>query len=59
MGRDDQTFRIVLLVGMAIGVPIGMYYRVRSQATGEKLARRQEGLFYATCIGRFVPHMGK
>jgi protein-S-isoprenylcysteine O-methyltransferase Ste14 len=42
---DDQTFRIVLLVGMLIFMPIGVYHRVRSQASREKLDRRQEGLF--------------
>jgi protein-S-isoprenylcysteine O-methyltransferase Ste14 len=42
---DDQTFRIVLLVGMLIFMPIGIYHRVRSQASREKLDRRQEGLF--------------
>jgi protein-S-isoprenylcysteine O-methyltransferase Ste14 len=40
---DDQTFRIVLAVGMAIFMPIGIYWRVLSQRTGEKLDRRQEG----------------
>lgn len=40
---DDQTFRIVLLAGLLAFMPIGIYRRVRSQATGEKLDRRQEG----------------
>jgi len=40
---DDQTFRIILAVGMLVFMPIGIYRRVRSQATGEKLDRRQEG----------------
>jgi protein-S-isoprenylcysteine O-methyltransferase Ste14 len=26
-------------------VPVGMYHRIKSQATGEKLDRRQEGVF--------------
>jgi len=42
---DDQTFRIVLLVGMLVFMPIGVYHRVRSQASRETLDRRQEGLF--------------
>jgi protein-S-isoprenylcysteine O-methyltransferase Ste14 len=42
---DDQTFRIILLIGMLIGMPIAIYHRLRSQASGEKLDRRQEGLF--------------
>jgi protein-S-isoprenylcysteine O-methyltransferase Ste14 len=40
---DDHTFRIMLAVGMLVFMPIGVYRRVRSQATGEKLDRRQEG----------------
>jgi len=42
---DDQTFRAVLILGWSILVPIAIYYRLRSQATGESLDRRQEGLF--------------
>jgi hypothetical protein len=35
-----------VLIGVALLVlPIGIYYRVKSQATREKLDRRQEGLF--------------
>lgn len=40
---DDHTFRIMLAIGMLVFMPIGIYRRVRSQATGEKLDRRQEG----------------
>jgi protein-S-isoprenylcysteine O-methyltransferase Ste14 len=40
---DDHTFRIMLAVGMLVFMPIAIYRRVRSQATGEKLDRRQEG----------------
>lgn len=40
---DDQTFRIILVIGMIVFLPIAIYRRVRSQATGEKLDRRQEG----------------
>ena len=42
---DDQTFRLILMAGFFILVPIAAYHRLRSQATGEKLDRRQEGLF--------------
>jgi protein-S-isoprenylcysteine O-methyltransferase Ste14 len=42
---EDETFRMILLVGLVIILPIAAYYRVRSQLTGEKLDRRQEGLF--------------
>jgi protein-S-isoprenylcysteine O-methyltransferase Ste14 len=43
--NQDATFRIVLIAGFLAVIPIAMYYRVKSQATGEKLDRRQEGLF--------------
>ena len=43
--NHDQTFRIVLIVGALIVVPIMAYHRVKSQATGEKLDRWQEGRF--------------
>jgi protein-S-isoprenylcysteine O-methyltransferase Ste14 len=42
---DDQTFRNVLIVVFSSVLPIGIYYRLKSQATREKLDRRQEGLF--------------
>lgn len=41
----DATLRAVLIVAMLVLLPIGMYHRVRSQSTGERLNRRQEGLF--------------
>ena len=41
----DQTFRVVLIVGFLLLLPIAGYYRLKSQATGEKLDRRQEGPF--------------
>lgn len=42
---NDETFRTILLVGLLIVLPIGIYHRIRSQATGEKLDRWQEGPF--------------
>ena len=42
---DDQTLRVALLIIVLVVFPIGIYHRVRSQATGERLDRRQEGLF--------------
>jgi len=41
----DQTFRFILILGFAVIVPFGMCHRIQSQATGEKLDRRQEGIF--------------
>src|SRR5262245_54133853 len=41
---NDHTFRWVLLAGMVLFVPAGLYFRFKSH-TGEKLDRRQEGWF--------------
>jgi protein-S-isoprenylcysteine O-methyltransferase Ste14 len=43
--NDESTLRFVLIVVMIVLLPIGMYHRFRSQSTGERLDRRQEGLF--------------
>lgn len=37
--------RAVLVAFCALALPIGIYYRVKSQTTGERLDRRQEGAF--------------
>ena len=44
MTEADQTFRLILVVGFAAIFPIGVYHRLKSQASGETLDRRQEGL---------------
>jgi protein-S-isoprenylcysteine O-methyltransferase Ste14 len=41
---DDQPFRLVLLAGIIVFMPIGIYHRLKAR-TGEKLDGRQEGLF--------------
>jgi len=41
----DATLRTALVVAMLVLLPIGMYHRFRSQSTGERLDRRQEGVF--------------
>jgi protein-S-isoprenylcysteine O-methyltransferase Ste14 len=41
----DQTFRVVLIVVFLLVLPIGIYHRLKSQATREKLDRWQEGVF--------------
>jgi protein-S-isoprenylcysteine O-methyltransferase Ste14 len=41
--NDDQTFRILLIAGSTVMFPILAYHRLRSQATRERLDRRQEG----------------
>jgi protein-S-isoprenylcysteine O-methyltransferase Ste14 len=43
--NPDQTFRTILFAFFLVVLPIGVYHRVKSQATREKLDRRQEGLF--------------
>jgi protein-S-isoprenylcysteine O-methyltransferase Ste14 len=48
--EHDQPFRIALIIGLALLLPVGVYHRVRSQATGEKLDRRQEGLFILVAL---------
>lgn len=45
MQNDDQTFRLILIVGFLILIPIAAYHRIRSEMTRERLDRRQEGLF--------------
>jgi len=40
---QDQTFRLVLIVGALFLVPIMVFHRLKSR-TGESLDRRQEGL---------------
>ncbi len=42
---DESVFRSIVMVSIAITLPIGLYHRIRSQATREKLARREEGIF--------------
>ncbi|MGH7492841.1 MAG: hypothetical protein ACREOO_10650 [bacterium] len=40
----DDVFLIIVIAGFLVLMPIGVYHRVKSN-TGEKLDRRQEGLF--------------
>jgi protein-S-isoprenylcysteine O-methyltransferase Ste14 len=42
--NDDRLFRLILLAGFVVFMPIGIYHRLKAR-TGEKLDRRQEGLF--------------
>ena len=43
--NDDQIFRLILIAGLVTVCPIGIYHRLKSQASGEQLDRRQEGIF--------------
>jgi protein-S-isoprenylcysteine O-methyltransferase Ste14 len=40
----ESTFRYLAVASLALCLPIGLYYRIKSQATGERLARKEEGL---------------
>jgi len=43
--NHEQTLRGVLSAVFLVVLPIGIYHRLKSQATRERLDRRQEGLF--------------
>ncbi len=43
--NHDVALRAVLIGVMLMLLPFGMYHRIKSQSTGERLDRRQEGLF--------------
>jgi len=42
---DDRIFRLILIAGWLILMPVLVYHRMRSQAAGDRLDRRQEGWF--------------
>jgi len=44
MQQEGEIFHLILTVGFALMVPIGLYHRLRSH-TDESLDRRQEGMF--------------
>lgn len=43
--NSDAPFRLAMIVGAAIVLPIAAWHRVRAHRGGEALDRRQEGLF--------------
>lgn len=43
--EDEHPFRLILVLGCAILLPIVAYHRLESQRAGDRLDRRQEGLF--------------
>jgi hypothetical protein len=47
---EEQALRTAVFVILLSVFPMGIHYRVKSQATGEKLDRRQEGLFMLTTL---------
>lgn len=40
---DEQTFRTILIISSMMLFPVMIYHRLKSQATGERLDRWQEG----------------
>ena len=42
--EEDQTFRVILFTCLAVFFLIGIYYRLKPQASRERLDRRQEGV---------------
>ena len=44
MAMGETALRGVLIGVMLVLIPIGMYHRIKSQSTGERLDRRQEGM---------------
>jgi protein-S-isoprenylcysteine O-methyltransferase Ste14 len=42
---DESVFRSLVILSLVLTLPIGLYHRIRSQATREKLARKEEGFF--------------
>jgi protein-S-isoprenylcysteine O-methyltransferase Ste14 len=53
MEMTDELARKILLVGFAVGAPIGSYYRLRSM-TDERLDRRQEGWWILVSLRLFA-----
>ena len=47
---DDQIFRLILILGLVTVLPVLVYHRIKAHGTGEKLDRRQEGLFLLISI---------
>lgn len=42
---EEHPFRLILILGSVILLPIVAYHRLKSRAAGDSLDRRQEGLF--------------
>src|SRR6266545_8392037 len=48
--NDDEIFRLILIVGLVAVLPVAVFHRVKAHWGGEKLDRRQEGLFLLISI---------
>jgi len=42
---DDFAYRAVMIAGMAVFAPVGLYYRIRAHRAGGSVGRREEGWF--------------
>jgi protein-S-isoprenylcysteine O-methyltransferase Ste14 len=49
---SEQTFRALLILSVVLFLPIGVYHRVRA-ASGERLSRREEGVFVMVALRLF------
>lgn len=43
--QGDALFRLVLILGIVFVMPVGVFHRLKAHAAGDKLNRREEGLF--------------
>lgn len=42
---DENAFRWIMIAGIVLVVPFGLYHRIKAHAAGDKLDRRAEGWF--------------
>ena len=43
--QGDAAFRLVLILGVVFVMPVGVFHRLKAHTAGDKLNRREEGLF--------------
>ena len=43
--NDDETFRLILVVGALVVFPVAIYHRLKAHSTDERLDRWKEGAF--------------
>ena len=43
--QGDALFRLVLILGLVFVMPVGVFHRLKAHVAGDKLNRREEGLF--------------
>lgn len=42
---NENLFRWIMIAGLVLMLPVGLYHRIRAQSAGDKLDRRAEGWF--------------